>query len=238
MSKRYFIGDAHLGHKLVAATRGFFKEEDGDLVVDVAGHDAAVISSIKNTAPMGSELVFMGDLSVDSGWEHALELLEPFKFSGYRMILRPGNHDYVHPLHHNKVSKVLPKFYEVFDEIMERSIEKQWSRTLYLSHFPIIGDRGERERYKEWRFPVEVLDKEQSWSIHAHTHQELITDPTRPKHVCTSWDVKRRPISEDEIKRVVLGQAGRRFLEVPTSWGSLEGYRELAEKAKRRELNI
>lgn len=238
MSKRYFIGDAHFGHKLVTATRGFFKEENGETVLDVAGHDAAIIKSITDYVPAGSELVFMGDQSIDKDWEHGLEMLEPLKLLGYRLVLRPGNHDWAHPMHYTKVSRVLPKFYEVYDEIMERSVEKQWSRTLYLNHFPIIGDRGSRERHKTWRFPVEVLDQENAWSIHAHTHQDLITDPSRPKHICTSWDVKRRPISEDEIKRVVLGQAGKRELSVKASWGSLEVYRELAEKAKRNELKL
>jgi len=238
MSKRYFIGDPHFGHKLVAATRGFFKEDvNGKVEVDIEAHDMAVMQSIFDTVPQGSEIVFMGDLSIDKDSEKALFLMKVLTLRGYLLKLRPGNHDRVHPLHGNKVEHYMPAFKAVFSEILERSMEKIWDRTVYFSHFPVIGDRGET-RYAEWRFPLSVLDKENAWSVHAHTHQETIVDKSRPKHVCVSWDVMRRPISEDEIKRVVLGQAGKRSIEKRASWGAQEGYRALAEQVKNREVRI
>lgn len=238
MSERFYVGDMHLGHRHVAGTRGFFtKKSDGtSFEVDVDRHDSVVINSIIDTVPRGSTLILMGDNSIDANYNHALSILSTLKeHMGYRLELIPGNHDRVHPLHGNKVDQVWDSFANVFDRIQERVMLMEYSRRLYFSHFPVVGDRGS-VRYAEWRWPKSVIDGNiNAWSIHAHTHQETLIDSTRERHICVSWDVKRRPLSETEIRKTVLQQVGKKFTQVPVHWGEQEKYRVLSEKLKRRE---
>lgn len=225
----YRVGDLHLGHKLVAATRGFFKD-DGQ--PDIPAHDNAVIQSIVDTVPHNSTLVLYGDNSNNRDWAHALNMLEGVKDQlDLNLELIIGNHDLIHPMHRFD-PLVRSEFHQVFDRIDERRIEKRWERTILSSHFPTHpgdDDRHSRKKDDPWRWPHHTLESERNWFIHAHTHQATLVTPERPNHICVSWDVQRKPISDVTIRQTVLMQIGKRRLHTPAHWGELEAYRQLAD---------
>lgn len=234
----FYVGDLHLGHRLVAATRGFFAE---DGTPDTEAHDEAVVNSILETVPKGSVLRLLGDNSANNGYIHALSILSSLKYYEIILELIYGNHDKIHAAQKGIDYKVFADHVKVFSWMGERLREKKWGRSLYFSHYPSL--MGNDSRHKEakdalWRWPIEQVNGPNDWIIHAHTHQSTLIVPERPNHVCVSWDVLRRPVSESELKRVVLQQERVSRLTKPAHWGDLEVNRARANAIANHEVRI
>ena len=238
MSEKYYVGDLHLGHRLVAATRGFIKK---DGTADVDAHDRAVIHSILSNVPQGGTLRVLGDNSANNGWEHALSTMKELTYYGMILELIYGNRDKIHAAQRGIDYTVFKKHVEVFSWMGERLLEKKWGRKLFFSHYPNL--RGDDTRHREekdelWRWPKEILKDPLAWVIHAHTHQDTLVSDLRPNHVCVSWDVNRGPVSETTLKRVVMQKERKSVMYGKANWGSLEGNRELAGQIARHEIRL
>lgn len=239
-SQTWYLGDIHLGHKLVAATRGFF---NADGTVDVEGHDRAVLQSILDNVNPGDTLRLLGDNSANNTWEYALDAVAGLRthIPGLKIELIYGNHDATHMQRKGIDHDVFRSFADVYDWMGERAVVKLWGRTLYMSHYPTFhGDdpRHTPSKDDKWRWNPSLMEHPNAWTVHAHTHQHTLTTPDRERHVCVSWDVLRKPLSENALKRIVLNQERQHVLTRAVGWGSLEENRELALRVSRREVRV
>ena len=110
-----------------------------------------------------------------------LGALEWLKQRPGRKHLIAGNHDSVHPMHHDS-HKWLPIYLDgVFETVQlaaKRRIPlREGHRTALLSHFPYQGDHAAQQRYTQWRLPDEG-----DYNIHGHVHstERISYGPSRP----------------------------------------------------------
>lgn len=157
---RYYTSDLHLGHALVAETRGYFG--------DVSEHDTAVLDSLRDELnPKGDQLWILGDLSGGSKrmTERALDLLAALPFPKHLIL---GNHDPGHPMHRD-AWKWQRRYLDVFESIQpfarQRFTVDDFRHEVMLSHFPYDGDHTEEARYSQYR-----LRDCGRWLLHGHTH--------------------------------------------------------------------
>lgn len=200
MSNTYFTADLHFGHDLVARHRGFDETKD---------HDLAVIKGLIEGLTKGSTLWVLGDI-VGRGddREYALDLLSFAKEGrGLTVHLVTGNHDTCSPMHRT-AHKEQAKYLRVFDSVQPFAKVRYNRQDVLLSHYPYLhsGDRGEEERYQQWRLPNlgERL-------IHGHTHQGVPYDPARLNQVCVSWDAWGRPATLHETMQQLEVQEGTQW---------------------------
>ena len=150
--RTFFTSDLHLGHRLVAAHRGFGE--------DVDAHDIAIMDNWRAVVHPEDTVWVLGDLAVSSPWR-ALFLLSTLP--GHKRLVA-GNHDKVHPLNRN-AHKHQRRYMEVFDSICTAARMKINDHEVRLSHFPYRADRGDEPRYMEWRLPNYGIPL-----LHGHLH--------------------------------------------------------------------
>lgn len=180
MSGIFLTADLHLGHEKVANLRGFNTTKE---------HDRHVTSGLTASMPARSTLYVLGDLSMESWRDYALDSLMRIKqLYNHTMHLVFGNHDPGHSMH-KSARRVQREYLEVFDTVGDSAVLKWNKEKVLLSHFPYSGDHTEEERYMQWRLPNLGAKL-----IHGHTHQDTPTVPERPNQVCVSWDAWRGPV--------------------------------------------
>jgi calcineurin-like phosphoesterase family protein len=153
MSRTWFTADLHIGHRLVADLRGFN---------DITDHDEALADTWNTVIHRDDVVWVLGDVAM-SNPTRALELLA--SLPGRKRLIA-GNHDGCHPMH-SRAYRATLKYQEAFEFIAaSASVKINGVRTL-LSHFPYAGggDRGDVERYTQWRLPDEGMPL-----LHGHTH--------------------------------------------------------------------
>ena len=102
MSRIYLTSDLHLGHELVAQTRGFASTEE---------HDAAVVDGWESTVKENDAIYVLGDLVGNTKHTtYALDVIA--RLSGTKHLIS-GNHDMVSSIH-RRGWKYLPAYLEVF----------------------------------------------------------------------------------------------------------------------------
>lgn len=148
--KTWFTSDLHLGHPRVAELRGFDS---------VAEHDAAIVegwSGVKS-----DDVVWvLGDIAVH---KPAVALQVMARLPGRKRLVS-GNHDPIHPMHHD-AHKWSRRFLDVFEGYGPFARTRIRGVGMMLSHFPYTRDRGEEARYTQYRLPDlgEPL-------LHGHAH--------------------------------------------------------------------
>lgn len=174
---KWFSSDLHLGHKKIAQERGF------DITSDSWQLDMnmEIITRVNSSVMEDDEFYILGDLSF-MNYESTLFYLELIKCKNIYFIR--GNHD------GDKIFKnLIPLRFVWIKDYYKLKIEDDDSkggfRHLVLFHYPMLT--WDRAHYG-------------SWHLHGHCHGSL-----DPKFISTrmdvGWDVWRRPISYEDIKR-------------------------------------
>lgn len=153
MSEIRFVGDAHLGHRLVAGLRGFDAVED---------HDRQILSNLARVARPDTIWWHTGDEAFD-GWQERIKAFADIPGTHHLVL---GNHDRAFPANSN-AHKYLAAYQEVFASVQLAARISHEGVGLLISHFPYDGDTEGRggDRYEQWR--LRDLGKT---LIHGHTH--------------------------------------------------------------------
>lgn len=206
MSKRYYLSDPHIGHELVAWTRGFertdvpqkWSETIGAMrpVGDSAAHDAVLAENWDRVVGPDDHVIILGDISINPKRDNAFGWIRDRPGTKH---LIAGNHDEVHSMHSKSWSALAnPLWRDTFITINDFKRLKIEGKTVLLSHFPYDGegdrdmaDRNVEYRLKDMGFPL----------LHGHTHSKekhslsLLGTP----QLCLSldaWDMQLVPESE------------------------------------------
>ena len=143
----WYTADLHIGHKMVAAIRGFETVEK---------HDDKLRSEWSRLAGEN-----------DTVYDDALAFID--SLPGVRHLVA-GNHDPVHPMHMSTYARMLPKFLQVFKAVSPFLRRKVDGHEFLLSHFPYVEwadgpERDPRPKYDQYRLPDLGLPL-----LHGHTH--------------------------------------------------------------------
>ncbi len=187
----YITSDPHLGHSLVARSRGF---------KTVEAHDDWVIGGIRSLLRDGDRLFIAGDLTPGGSivTERALELIASLPAEKHFIS---GNHDEVHPAN-RKALRRQRRWLEVFETVnpfLQVVIEVAGTkRYVSISHFPYEGDaaHSSEDRYSRWRLP-----KSNDWLLHGHLHDPLLKLHGRSIHI--GLDAWRGLVSFDTIALLI-----------------------------------
>ncbi|MDR1825868.1 MAG: metallophosphoesterase [Bifidobacteriaceae bacterium] len=183
MGQMWFVGDPHLGHRLVSGLRGFATPEE---------HDQALMATFAECFSDGDEVFWLGDIAF-AGWQQRIQQIRDLPGT-HRLIV--GNHD--------RCFAGMPRaftyqrrFLEVFDSVTEFARVSFGGIGFRLSHFPYSGDHTEPDREAQWR-----LRDLGAPLIHGHTHSSarfsLSVLGTPQICVCLeAWDL--RPVTLAEV---------------------------------------
>lgn len=156
MSNIWITSDLHLGHKMVAGTRGFGE--------DTASHDEWLANMWDHAVGPRDQVWLLGDLTMGSA-STALEWIS--QRPGTKHLIT-GNHDQVFPGHRDS-HKHMKSWMQFFDSIQLSARRKIGRKEILLSHFPYwsYGDGPSRAtaRYEQWRLPDVGTPL-----LHGHTH--------------------------------------------------------------------
>lgn len=189
----YFTSDLHLGHIYVALNTG-------RPFTTVEEHDQAIIDNWNKVVRKKNDIVWvLGDLSVDSGSKHALEII---KSLNGRKRLVTGNHDRAWA-GKSDFWKYVPDYLEAFEVVTPFARAKIGPENVMLSHFPYAGDHYDQDRFEPYR-----LRSSLTTLLHGHTHSAnkyskfAMIDQV---HVgVDAWNFT--PVSQDQISTLLKEQ--------------------------------
>ena len=200
MSNVWYTSDLHIGHKLVAASRGFTKmvpyvappgEEQFDARVsgpDTEAHDAHLAAVWDSQVKPEDTVWVLGDISINGG-QHALDWIE--QRPGTKRLIT-GNHDPVGP-HDRRAPRLMKHWMQYFDSIQPFMRLKLEGINFLLSHYPYWpGDRGE-PRNEQYRVPNLGLPL-----LHGHTHSNEILEFENSFHV--GWDAHGTLVPQEVVQ--------------------------------------
>lgn len=154
MAKIFLWSDLHLGHRYVAALRGYD---------DVAEHDAALADAWASAVGPRDTVWVLGDVCLGNFETKAAPLLS--RLPGQKHLVL-GNHDEGHPAHRGWLNRQR-RYHPVFDSVHTAASVRHGGSQVLLSHFPYDGDHEDvEERFAQWRLPdlgAELL--------HGHLHE-------------------------------------------------------------------
>jgi len=197
MSTVWFTADLHIGHKAVAALRGFDNADD---------HDTVTMSNLRTMTRPGDTVWILGDISSggNTGQRAALAKLATLRDEGRTLHLIAGNHDGIHPLHRN-AHKWDSAYRSVFASVQPFARRRINGHNVWLSHFPWRGggDHTDHERYET----VRLNDDGESWLLHGHTHSanEVDADRRMIQVGVDAWI--GRPVSLSRIVEIIEDSA-------------------------------
>ena len=183
----WFTSDLHLGHLLVARSRGC--ETPGE-------HDAALTERWRGLVAAEDEVFVLGDVAL-GGWRDNIPRVADLPGVKHLVL---GNHDRAHPMH-NRAHAYIHEYETVFASVQTAATVKIAGTRLVLSHFPYDGDHTVEDRTQQWRLRdlgVPIL--------HGHTHSTEVVSRsdsgTLQIHVgLDAWQY--RPVSERELSAVL-----------------------------------
>ncbi|TXH08431.1 MAG: hypothetical protein E6R04_10745 [Spirochaetes bacterium] len=187
--EQWFTADLHIGHRLVAELRGF---------TDPAEHDGELAARWDGLVADADVVWVLGDISGGGPRSQARALEWVAQRPGIKHLVA-GNHDGVHPRHHD-AHKALRAYLGVFASVQQSARRTLAGQDVLLSHFPYAGsdspdDRG--QRYEQWRLPDLG-----AWLLHGHTHSTA-HGSGREIHVgVDAWDLA--PVSLNTIAHRVM----------------------------------
>lgn len=160
-------------------------------------HDNALVENWTAKVKPDDIVWVLGDISVEGSYKHALTIME--QLPGRKRLVT-GNHDRAW-VGKGDFMRYYPEYAAVFE------IVTPWARAtvdglkVNLSHFPIIGDHTEEDRFDVYR-----LRKSDRPLLHGHTHAKekvstvdySATNYVHQVHVgVDAWDY--RPVSSHEL---------------------------------------
>lgn len=159
MTNTFFWADLHLGHRFVAGLRGLEPKE----------HDQRIVDAWEQHIGANDVIYLLGDISTGSarGTRYALDVIS--RLPGRKRLIA-GNHDPVHPMHRQSLTRNAP-WWEVFEDIQPYAVKKINGQKFMLSHFPYSGDHTAEERYTQYRLPDCGLPL-----VHGHVHDLWLTN--------------------------------------------------------------
>lgn len=196
----YITSDIHFGHVNIV-------KYTGRPYADVDEMNEAFVSNFNSVLTDEDLLIIVGDAAMG----HRADTLRLFSDIAGTKLLVTGNHDYVHPMHSDKmVEKWMPVYEEHFDAIVTNSTLFMGEAGLFvINHFPYAGDHAEN-RYDAAEIDLWRPEDEGDWLLHGHVHsQEALWGP-RQIHVgidadYTAYGVERyHPIPVEVIAQVKL----------------------------------
>jgi calcineurin-like phosphoesterase family protein len=160
----FYWSDLHLGHRKVAAIRGFGEGEEA-----VRRHDLFIFDAWCRTVTDRDLVYVLGDIAVSGFHTHALPILAGLPG---RKRLIAGNHDPVHPQHRRTFARELPRWLEVFETVSPFERRRLNGHTVLLSHYPYEEwgegpERGGREAARDLQYRLPDLGTP---LLHGHTH--------------------------------------------------------------------
>lgn len=165
MSTTWYTSDLHLGHRRIVelSHRPFASTEE---------HDQHFVDLWKSTIKSDDIVWILGDLSIESTWKYALDLLEPL---AGRKRLVTGNHDQAWTGKPDFM-KYMKDYLRVFEIVTPWARTKINGNKVNLSHFPYVGDHTRESRFDMYRLPLSDRS-----IIHGHTHStEKVSDVVMP----------------------------------------------------------
>lgn len=203
MTKRFFTSDTHIGHKLVAETRGFAlpHPQSGEFGVDVQtvdtdAHDAKIAENWDRVVGPDDTVFVLGDISINPKRSNAFQW---FRDRPGKKHLICGNHDAVAGFHSKALNEQQrPEWADTFATIRDFAFLKVSGHRVALSHYPYEGegDRDLEDRMVEVRLRDAGIPL-----LHGHTHgrhQAHVSEAGTPMfHVgLDAWDLNLVPESD------------------------------------------
>ncbi len=204
----FYTSDIHIGHRLVAGTRGYWDEDN---VVEVFGDDRLLgqFACEPDTDAHDEDLARVWDEQV--GPKDTVFLLGDTGLGKFETVVLPwldarpgikhliaGNHDPVHPARSDAI-RLSARWLQTFATIQPYATRKLLGQKVLLQHFPYAswgdgdthGEPGEG-RWSEWRLPDtgKLL-------IHGHTHGKEQAHHGNMFHV--GWDAWGQLVPQDTI---------------------------------------
>lgn len=183
---RYFTSDLHFGHTRIVelAYRPYTS-------VDEMNED--LIDRWNATVTPDDEVWVIGDLVMG----HRNDNLPLVGRLNGTIMLVPGNHDHVHPMHERQRPRWTPE-YEQYVQITDPAFTTDiGGNPVQVSHFPYDGDHTDDERYLDQRPTDHGLPL-----IHGHVHGEWLVRNSRQGTPMLNVGVDVHdyvPIHEDEV---------------------------------------
>jgi len=184
----WFTSDTHFGHNAMAATGKGWRP-----FATVEEHDEHLIERWNAVVRPDDHVWHLGDVGGPRSDDHALACVA--RCNGHKHLIA-GNHDAPWPGHRH-AHRRQRTWLEVFDSVQafaRRRVAKNLE--VVLSHFPYEGDRGEPERYPQYRLRDKGL-----WLLHGHVHDAWAVDGRQINvgvDVC-DW----RPIGLHEVHTLI-----------------------------------
>lgn len=197
MNTVFYTADPHIGHRLVAGLRGFWRiDQDGVKVLDTEAHAAALAANWDAVVAPDDIVWILGDMSINSG----PQVIDWIRARPGVKHLISGNHDKTNiSLFGKKAQSKIAEWSPYFASIQDSAVIEIAGQPVTLHHLPFwsIGD-GERaradgyvSRYKDQR-PVE---KPNTILLFGHIHDPQ-RDFGRALHVgLDAWDMQLVPHS-------------------------------------------
>jgi calcineurin-like phosphoesterase family protein len=183
MALVYVTADTHIDHSLVASLRGFDSP---------AAHDEVLIESWNSVVTKRDHVWVLGDLCISSSRERWVPVVERLLGT---IHLVSGNHDGCHP-YYGDSHRQQRLYLEHLASVQPFAKRKINGQRVLMSHFPYSGDRGDTDRFSQFRLRDEGLPL-----LHGHTHslakRSLSTRGSVQVHV--GWDAWQRPVDVDEL---------------------------------------
>lgn len=202
-ARTFFTADTHFGHRLMALHRGHAPgagSRDDVTLEHVRAHDEDIVASWNSVVSDKDVVWHLGDLTL----KHAAEIADILRRLNGRNRLVLGNHDRVHPLFRERAiaaqQELLRSGVEYVCTAARATIPGGNSGRLpvMLSHFPYRTASQDDHRFRAWQ-----LEDVGDWILHGHTHSHLAVDADLPRQIKVGWDAWRRPVSADEILRLI-----------------------------------
>lgn len=163
VSEVWFTSDPHIGHRLVAAHRGFGDGPTQVLPEDADEHDAYLAKEWDKRVKPDDHVWVLGDMSAGGTAAQGYALSWLVNRPGTKHLIA-GNHDGCHPMHRN-AHKWLPVYLTAFETVQVYARRKINGHNVMLSHMPYDGDHYDADRFTQYRLPDEGLPL-----LHGHTH--------------------------------------------------------------------
>lgn len=191
----WFTSDQHIGHALVARTRGFDS---------TAEHDQVLAENWDRCVKPTDTVWVCGDISAGGDLAQAYALNWFSDRPGVKRLV-PGNHDGCWAGHRD-AHKWENAYRQVFASLQPFARRKINGQYVLLSHFPYLGDHSPEDRYNQYRLRNHGLPL-----IHGHTHSSerlswaapasmwFGSNPPPQIHVgVDAWDFTPAPLSAIE----------------------------------------
>lgn len=205
---RYWASDLHLGHANISRYCGRPYDTTEQMNVDL-------IDRINTMAGPQDELWLLGDIALGNLTD-SLDHLR--RLTAGRLVLVPGNHDRIHPMHGAKAAHHAQDYHAVFDTIHPSNTTTTLTdgTVVNVSHFPywltptesrsLEGATPATDRFAAWR-PA----NDGNWLICGHVHGAWATSGNQINVGVDAWN--GYPLSDIDLAAIIHQHPNARSAE-------------------------